>query len=395
MANNTNKVVQDKGIIVYKKIFPNTQLLGIVFKIQIKVPIKKGLAHLTEHLICNQVLNFKNLIVSGNTTVNNISIKILGIKKDVQNNLTDIISSIVNPEFSSKQLINEKEVILQEINDYKIQKMQNFANIAREKVFNKSHIEEDSVLGSSCDLNKITMEDVHKFLHINVCYSNVRVLVSGSHIQKTVSKISRMKFKSEITCQVPYDKVNQRVKDVQNQINRINYTDKSNIVRISYIKRVFSSDLNQSKIIALSLLLASLSGDGEFSIIKRLKRMIRSIYFVRIIPVFRGNNIYFQILSSCYAKDSKTLIKIIDETFNDIGKNNYKNINESLKNYITLQHARLFDGVEKSINSFSNMEREQEEIIDLCDVDWNLVGTEFMNLLSNITENRNILIDYK
>jgi predicted Zn-dependent peptidase len=122
------------------------------------------------------------LIISGSTNRSCISIKILGNKSKVKLNLLNILESIARPQFTYSQLLKERPIIIEEIKNYRINKIQNFANKARNQMFYKNMQEYDIVLGSISDVESIDLRDLFDFALHNLVSENIRCLIAGDDL---------------------------------------------------------------------------------------------------------------------------------------------------------------------------------------------------------------------
>ena len=139
--------------------------------------------------------------------------------------------------------------------------------------------------------------------------------------------------------------------------------DKNNkFSKISVVYELLKDDLNKNNIEALSLLFSALS-EGKLSLFEQLQKVISGLYFVQIIPIFKGKQVYLQIITSCDSDKNKAVlaqIRLILQKTSDVSESMLQNIFRDIKFHKEL----MFDGVYSGLNSFSNMPRIQESLIN-------------------------------
>ena len=155
---------------------------------------KQGLAHLTEHCLCNcsnEIFTKSELYDSFSlypyrnamTGVNNMMFLGLCNKKDFEKLMDNLTSSFTNFTNLEKEFKDEKEVVLQEIitkrktnNNQAFELM--FKNTRREKNF--KYMEQELVLGSIESVNKLTIQDVLDFKDTYFSINNAIISIVGN-----------------------------------------------------------------------------------------------------------------------------------------------------------------------------------------------------------------------
>ena len=103
--------------------------------------------------------------------------------------------------------------------------------------------------------------------------------------------------------------------------------------------------------------------EGKLSLFEQLQKVISGLYFVQIIPIFKGKQVYLQIITSCDSDKNKAVlaqIRLILQKTSDVSESMLQNIFRDIKFHKEL----MFDGVYSGLNSFSNMPRIQESLIN-------------------------------
>jgi predicted Zn-dependent peptidase len=190
------------------------------------------------------------LIISGSTNRSCISIKILGNKSKVKLNLLNILESIARPQFTYSQLLKERPIIIEEIKNYRINKIQNFANKARNQMFYKNMQEYDIVLGSISDVESIDLRDLFDFALHNLVSENIRCLIAGDDLNFFETQIRNYNFEQGSVCKSNVPKKTNSNSLCFDKIVRIRNNGRQNIARISYIKPITYNNLDAQKVIS-------------------------------------------------------------------------------------------------------------------------------------------------
>ncbi len=155
---------------------------------------KQGLAHLTEHCLCNcsnekfsktelydsfSLYPYRNAM----TGINNMVFLGLCNKKDFENLMDNLTSSFTNFTNFENEFEDEKEVVLQEIKTRRKTNQNQafelmFKNTRREKNFKQ--MERELVLGSVESVSKLTMQDVLDFKNTYFSIDNAIVSIFGN-----------------------------------------------------------------------------------------------------------------------------------------------------------------------------------------------------------------------
>ena len=155
---------------------------------------KQGLAHLTEHCLCNcsnekfskselydsfSLYPYRNAM----TGINNMVFLGLCNKKDFENLMDNLTSSFTNFTNFENEFEDEKEVVLQEIKTRRKTNQNQafelmFKNTRREKNF--KYMEQELVLGSIESVNKLTIQDVLDFKDTYFSINNAIISIVGN-----------------------------------------------------------------------------------------------------------------------------------------------------------------------------------------------------------------------
>lgn len=383
MANNSNKIIKFKNglqINVIKDL--GSELIGIVIKLHLKEQFRDGLPHLFEHLVINKIKKPSFLKINASTTPRFIAFKIIGIEEDIYDFLKEFVYNLINFEVTKRQLESEKLIVKQELLQYRTSQLEKFASEARNITFDSKNEYQDTILGSSDDIDHITLEKVFNFARNNLAVDNISCLVAGNHVDdsililKQLDKLPTYKIKNNTKSSFTKNSILTKNSSCKGVI------DKAKVANVSIIFRLTNNKLSKSKIFSLSLIFSILTS-GENSLISQLHKLDHHIYFLKVLPIYRGESIYVQIILSCLPEEAKNIvanIKIIVTNLKEIPEKIQK---DAFKN-LYLQQNILFDGIEHSVNSFSNMEYEQEEIISFEDIKYQDIIEGYNNLISQM-----------
>ncbi|MBP2058734.1 hypothetical protein J2Z60_001923 [Lactobacillus colini] len=166
--------------------------------------------------------------------------------------------------------------------------------------------------------------------------------------------------------------------------------------KLAYLSKIFKIEdvkLDKEKILALSMLF-SLLNSGNHSLLYEMKKVVHELYYFQAIPIFRGNGIYLQLLTSCSVEDTTLIennIKNVFESFSNLSSDELKRAAANVE----FQQNLLFDGVEKSIMSFANMPLEQENIVELSSINTEVLDKKLKKIIGNILKQEgNTVIAY-
>lgn len=395
MENNSNSVIKlNNSILLYYRKFLKTSLAGISFKIHLNDYEKIGLPHLVEHVLVNQIPTPEYIKLSGSTNKKSLSIKILGNASDLEIFVPIFLSRLFKFKMMEQDLQAEKAVVIQEFKQYRNSKLERFANIARNCSFKVSDLFRDEILGDIKNISSFSIQDIYNFLDNHLITNNISVLFAGNC--DTFHKIKTILNKYNLKTNQLKNTINGLAKSCPPLSSKkvIGYRkNKEDLAQLSFIYRIDNECLDIDKILALSILF-SLLNSGRYSVLAQIKIFIPELYFFQAIPIFRENGIYLQLLTSCSTQD----INLIEEkmrsvfiTLVNLNSFDLKDIIHSLE----FQQNLLFDGVEKSISSFANMQLEQEKIINLCNINVVSILKKYKKLICNLVDQSgSIVISY-
>ena len=356
MEIDVNRLMCDRKNI-YTKVIPNSQLVGITLKIHLWENEKLGLPHLVEHLLTHQQYIPNYIKVEGKTNNNFIALNLMGHKDEFVSFITQFLYSIFNYKVAPEKFISEKAIVMQEMNHYKHSNLEQFATIARNIAFDSSDVNNDEILGNKEVIKSYSVMDVYSFLATHLVLQNMSIFISGC---------------KEKVCEIKSIANNIKMGHTKTELGSTKITklkqgffsaDKNNkFSKISVVYELLKDDLNKNNIEALSLLFSALS-EGKLSLFEQLQKVISGLYFVQIIPIFKGKQVYLQIITSCDSDKNKAVlaqIRLILQKTSDVSESMLQNIFRDIKFHKEL----MFDGVYSGLNSFSNMPRIQESLIN-------------------------------
>lgn len=225
----------------------------------------------------------------------------------------------------------------------------------------------DEVLGNLKDITKFSVEDIHEFLNTHLVKENISVLIAGnaSSLYQMKSILNKNNLRKAV-----FSTPAKNLSESQSLSLNTTVIGNPNNKKISQLSTIFKIDndqLSQNKILALSMLFSFLNS-GTYSLLSQMQQFVPKLYFFQAIPIFRKSNIYVQLLTSCSVQDIKIIEKNINNVFVTLSNLGSSALNDVIHN-LHFQQNLLFDGVEKSISSFANMQPEQEKIINLYNID--------------------------
>lgn len=395
MANNPNQIIKFKnGLQINVIKMPESKLSGIVIKIHLKEQYKNGIPHLFEHLVIDQIKKPSFLNVIGSTTLRFIAFKIIGIEDDIYDFLTKFVYNLSSFQLTDKNLESEKSIVKQELLQYRTSQLEKFASEARNKMFDSNGEYQDSVLGSLDDIDDITLEKVLKFAKNNLTAKNISCLATGNHVDNVVSILKQLDS-------LPvYTSKNIAFNKSKNILLAKSYSCKGTIANaqvanVSMIFKLTDSNLSTVKIYALSLFFSILTS-GENALILQLRKSNHQIYFIKALPIYRYNSVYIQLILSGLPNEAKGIVIDLKHIMFNFERTSKKILRDAFKNLYFQQNV-LFDGVEHSVNSFSNMEYEQEKITSFEGVKYHEIINEYNKLISKMLlelNNINIFVEY-
>lgn len=379
MENHTIKL--RNGLQVYYREFTSTPLIGITLKIRLNFKEKNGLPHLVEHLLVHQVHIPSYITISGNTNTSCISIRILGNSKDCIAVLSLWLNQIIDlKNINQTNLDAEKDVVIQEIKQYKISNFEKFTSVSRNLAFERKNIFNDEVLGDINSIKKIEVKDIINFVNTHIVSNNISIFAAGNieDIKRVLTILESLKIKSvflgdgAISKSISFSTKKQIITPI----------DKSKALNLSIIYRIESPILDRGMVIAYSMLF-SLLNEGKNSLLVRLHKVASELYFAQAIPIFKNQDVYIQVFTSCNYNDVDKIIEEVTIVLKELKYISSDAINMTEKNILFHQNL-LFDGVENSLKAFSRMPHEQERILYLDDLNINKVLDSFNNLVRTI-----------
>ncbi|QNQ81165.1 hypothetical protein [Lactobacillus sp. PV034] len=273
---------------------------------------------------------------------------------------------------------------MQEIKQYGNSRLEKFANIARNCSFKSSNLFDDEVLGSITDISNFSMQDVRKFLNTHLVKENISILIAGNkhslyQIKSILNRYNLRKatFSSLIINSSESQSLSLEKIIIGNQKNK-------ELAQLSTIFKICHKPLNENKILALSMLFSILNS-GKYSLLSQMQHFVPELYFFQAIPIFRKSGIYIQLLTSCSIQDTKVIEENINKIFVTLSNLSVATLKDIIHNLYFHQNL-LFDGVEKSISSFANMQAEQEKIINLHNIDSIATINKFKEIVNKLID---------
>ncbi|NVY96532.1 insulinase family protein [Lactobacillus sp. DCY120] len=395
MVNYSHSVSHlDNGLVVYQRSFPGSPLAGVTCKIHLNSQYQNGLPHLIEHLLVHQIPRPDWIKISGSTTAHFIALQILGEKAAIADFLPNYWKQFQHFQVTSEQLEREKAVVQQELRHYQASLTEKFATQARGKMFDAQQPYHDEVLGNIQDLATIKTADITDFCEKQLTPKQVTFLIAGDCSQ---NPLDLLKVWSQWPTQATVPPTSSSDSPaLQTEPVILGDPQTAQIAHLSLITPLTTQPLPPAMILALSLTF-SLLQTGPSALLQQLHQTVPQLYMAQPLPLYRGSQLYLQILSACAPNDAPKTIKGLQQALAQLKTLQDPQLTAAFR-ALTFQQDCLFDGVASSLAAFARMDPSQEKIVSLTQVHRKAILKSWQELTTTLASDQqpyNILLKYQ
>ncbi|MCH4208957.1 insulinase family protein [Bifidobacterium sp.] len=354
---------------------------------------KIGVTHLVEHILLHASSPYLDNIrtangeFQGETTRSETSFILLCPSEVFKSCAENFLNEIFFFHPSKKDLEDEKSTVIQEIREYSHDSISVFINEALALAFDERQ-GHDPIMGDSHTVSSFSLDDVFSSLKELRKVQNAVCYAVGDDVEFL------HKYVEKINTNIILSFGNKEEGLVSPMFHALSTEQKkSSDPTISSISFIFPlPDIASRDIIATSMLLTLLTTNRGFNLKGELRSVVDGIYDIIVRPLLYGDKCFIQILTNVGGKSASNFVTMLQQKLRSLSNfpaSELEALAETQYQYVHFRQSLLFDGVQKSIRSFSHMPEKQESIIELpshLDIH---IKANFIELVRSIGEEKN------